>query len=53
MMDAGEEQTPEEELKLAFARMAGFVIGAGLLLLGGGILLILIAAAFFRFAYGG
>jgi len=53
MMDNPEGQTPEEELKLAFARMAGFVIGAGLLLLGGGILLILIAAAFFRFAYGG
>ena len=52
-MNAEEEPTPEEELKLAFARMAGFVIGAGLLLLGGGILLILIAAAFFRFAYGG
>ncbi len=52
-MTPHEELTPEEELKLAFARMAGLVIGAGLLLLGGGILLILIAAAFFRFLYGG
>lgn len=52
-MNADEELTPEEELKLAFARMAGFVIGASLLLVGSGILLILVAAAFFRFAYGG
>ncbi len=45
--------SPEDELRLAFARMAGLVIAALVLLVAGGVVLILVAATFFRFMYGG
>lgn len=54
MSDHGSKISPEEEqLRLAFGRMVGFVLVAFLLLFGGGIALILIGAAFFRFLGGG
>lgn len=43
----------EEELRIAFGRMLGFVLAAFVLLFGGGIALILVGAAFFRFLGGG
>jgi hypothetical protein len=50
----GSKLSPQEEqLRLAFGRMVGFVLAAFLLLFGGGIGLILLAAAFFRFLGGG
>lgn len=45
--------SPEDQLRLAFARMAGLVIAALVLLVAGGVVLILAAATFFRFMYGG
>jgi hypothetical protein len=42
----------EEELRLAFGRMVGFVLAAFFLLIGGGLAMILVAAAFFRFLSG-
>jgi hypothetical protein len=45
--------TPEQELRLAFARMAGIVLAFGVLTVGGGIALIVGAALIFRFLYGG
>lgn len=53
MSDHGSKISPEEEqLRLAFGRMVGFVVVAFLLLFGGGITLILLAAVFFRFLGG-
>lgn len=48
-----EPMTPEEELRLAFARMVGWVIAVIILTLGGGIALILLGAVFFSFLRGG
>jgi len=45
--------TPEQELRQAFARMAGLVIAVIVLTVGGGIALIVGAALIFRFLYGG
>jgi len=42
----------EEQMRLAFGRMVGFVLAAFLLLFGGGIALILLGALFFRFLGG-
>lgn len=54
MSDHGSKISPEEEqMRLAFGRMVGFVLAAFLLLVGGGIALILIGALFFRFLGGG
>ncbi|HLB78221.1 MAG TPA: hypothetical protein VJO72_14420 [Candidatus Dormibacteraeota bacterium] len=45
--------TPEQELHLAFARMAGMVLAFILLTVGGGVALIVGAALIVRFVYGG
>lgn len=45
--------TPEQELRQAFARMAGMVIAVIVLTVGGGIGLVVGAALIFRFLYGG
>jgi hypothetical protein len=45
--------TPEQELRLAFARMAGIVLAFIVLTVGGGIALIVGAALIFRFLSGG
>jgi hypothetical protein len=45
--------TPEEELRLAFARMVGLVIAAIILTLGGGIIVIGLGAVLFGFLRGG
>jgi hypothetical protein len=45
--------SPEEELRLAFARMVGWVIAVIILTLGGGIALIVAGAVFFSFLRGG
>ncbi len=45
--------TPEEELRLAFARMAGLVLAFIVLTVGGGIALMVGAAIIFRFLYAG
>ena len=45
--------TPEQELRLAFARMAGMVLAFILLAVGGGVALIVGAALIVRFVYGG
>lgn len=45
--------TPEEELRLAFARMAGLVLAFIVLTVGGAIVLIVGAAVILRFLYGG
>lgn len=52
-MKTSEQLSPEEELRLAFARMAGLVIAAIVLTLGGGIVLIVLTAVVFRFLYSG
>jgi hypothetical protein len=48
-----EPMTPEEELRLAFARMVGMVIAVIILTLAGGIVVIGLAALFFSFLRGG
>lgn len=48
-----EPMSPEEELRLAFARMVGWVIAVIILTLGGGIALIVLGAVFFGFLRGG
>lgn len=54
MSEHGSKLSPqEEELRIAFGRMLGFVVVAFVLLFGGGMALILMAAAFFRFLGGG
>lgn len=54
MSHLGSKVSPEEQqLRLAFGRMVGFVLVAFLLLFGGGIALILVGAVFFRFLGGG
>ena len=53
MTQATDDQTVEDELRVAFGRAIGFTLAALLFLLGGGILLLLLAAAFFGFIFGG
>jgi hypothetical protein len=48
-----EPMTAEEELRLAFARMVGWVIAVIVLTLGGGIALIVLGVVFFSFLRGG
>jgi hypothetical protein len=45
--------TPEQELRLAFVRMAGLVLAFVVLTVGGAIALIVGAAVILRFFYGG
>ncbi len=45
--------TPEQELRLAFARMAGLVLAFIVLTVGGGIALLVGGALIVRFLYGG
>ena len=45
--------TPEEELRLAFARMAGLVLAFIVLTVGGGVALIVAAVLIFRFLSAG
>ncbi len=45
--------TPERELRLAFARMAGMVLAFIVLTVGGAVALIVGAAVILRFLYGG
>ncbi len=46
-------KTPEQELRLAFARMAGMVLAFVVLTVGSGIALIVGAAFILHFLYGG
>ncbi len=45
--------TPKEELRLAFARMAGLVLAFIVLTVGGGLALLVGAALILHFLYGG
>lgn len=47
-----DDLSAEDELRLAFGRMLGFIAAAIILVVGGGILVIFIASLFFGFLFG-
>jgi hypothetical protein len=52
MTEPIEDDSAEQELRIAFGRAIGFTVAAIVLLLGGGIFVIVIAGIFFGFLYG-